>query len=134
MKLVPVPPGVDVIACSTCHRRGDPRDAAQGPAGARLLAALREAQAGQASTGVAVRAMPCLFACAEACTVHLRAPGKIGYVLGRFRPDAATAQAILTFAAHYAVSETGEVAFAVWPEAVKGHFLTRTPPEGFLVA
>ena len=134
MKLVPVAPGVDVIACSTCHRRGDRRDAVDGPAGARLLAALRAAQADQAVATVAVHAMPCLFACAEACTVHLRAPGKVGYVLGRFTPDAAAAQAILGFAASYAASETGEVAFAAWPEGVKGHFLTRTPPEGFLVA
>ena len=134
MTLVPVAPGVAVIACSTCHRRGDRRDDAPGPAGARLLAALQAAQADPAFAAVAVQAMPCLFACAEACTIHLRAPGKIGYVLGRFLPDADAATAILTFAAHYAESATGEVAFDLWPAGVKGHFLTRTPPEGFLVA
>ena len=76
--------------------------------------------------------MPCLFACSRHCTVHIRAPGKIGYVLGDFTPDAPAAQAILAYAAHHAASAEGQVRYADWPEGVKGHFITRTPPEGFV--
>lgn len=54
---------------------------------------------------VPVEEMPCLFARQAHCTVHLRAPGK-----------------------------GGQVPYRDWPEGVKGHVVTRTPPEGYLVA
>ena len=83
--------------------------------------------------GVAVQEMPCLFACSDFCTIHLRAPGKVGYVLGRFEPGEAAARAILDYAARYAETEFGQVPFKEWPQGVKGHFITRTPPAGALV-
>ena len=78
--------------------------------------------------------MACLFACTDFCTIHLRAPGKVGYVLGRFAPTDEAARAILDYAGAYALSDGGQVPFREWPEGVKGHFLVRTPPEGFVVA
>lgn len=102
--------------------------------GARLVAALRAVQAGNpAYAAVAVQEMPCLFACADHCTIHLRAPGKVGYVLGRFTADEAAARAILDYAVLYADSAVGQVPFRQWPAGVKGHFITRTPPPGFVV-
>jgi len=101
--------------------------------GARMVEALRQAQAGDPRyAGIAVQEMPCLFACTEFCTVHLRAPGKVGYVLGRFAPDEDAATALLDYAVHYADSEHGRVPFKQWPQGVKGHFITRTPPPGFV--
>lgn len=101
--------------------------------GARLVAALRKVQASDPRyAGVAVQEMPCLFACTDFCTVHLRAPEKMGYVLGRFTPDEESARAILDYAVHHAASEHGRVPFQQWPEGVKGHFITRTPPPGFV--
>ena len=84
--------------------------------------------------GIAVQEMACLFACQDHCTVHLRAPGKVSYVLGRFNPDEDAARAILDYAVHHAASEEGQVRYADWPEGVKGHFITRTPPEGFVAS
>lgn len=125
--LTAVDDGPAVVACSTCRHAG--RDGG----GERLLAALRAAKAADpAYAGIAVQAMPCLFACGEGCAVHLRAPGRIGYVLGRFAPDAGAARAILDYAVHHAASTDGEVAYPLWPEGVKGHFLVRTPPPGFV--
>lgn len=121
--------GPAVVVCSTC---GD-RDAAGVSDGARLAAALADARAAEARfSDIAVQPMACLFACAQACTVHVRAPGRIGYVLGRFAPDAHAARAILDYAAHHAASAEGEVPFADWAEGVKGHFITRTPPQGYV--
>lgn len=98
-----------------------------------MVAALHAAKAADARyEGIAVQEMPCLFACAEFCTVHLRAPGKVSYVLGRFAPDEEAARAILDYAVHYAASQDGRVAYRDWPEGVKGHFITRSPPEGFV--
>lgn len=126
--LVPVDDGPAVVACHTCRR------AAQDGDGASLIATLRRVKASDSRyDGVAVQEMACLFACGDACAVHLRAPGRIGYVLGRFDADEASARAILDYARAYAASGNGEVAFADWPEGVKGHFLTRMPPAGFVV-
>ena len=126
--------GPAVVACNTCRNTADAREDAEGVrGGARLVAALRAMKASDARyEGVAVQEMPCLFACAEFCTVHLRAPDKVGYVLGRFTPDADAARAILDYAVEYAESEHGRVPFARWPQGVKGHFITRSPPEGYV--
>ena len=133
--LTPVPDRAAVVACSTCRFSAAAHDDAQGQRGGeRLVEALRAVQSEPGYESVAVEAMPCLFACQAHCTVHLRAPGKVGYVLGRFAPDAEAARAILDYAVRYAASEHGQVPYREWPEGVKGHFLTRTPPPGFLVA
>jgi len=133
--LVPVTEGAAVVACNTCRYSADSRDDADGMrGGARLVSALRAVQASDpAYARVAVQEMPCLFACSDFCTIHLRAPGKVGYVLGRFTPDEEAARAILDYAALYAESDIGQVPFRQWPQGVKGHFITRTPPAGFVV-
>lgn len=132
--LSPVDDGPAVVACNTCRFSRDSRDDEEGRrGGARMVEVLRALQAGDDRyAGIAVQEMPCLFACTEFCTVYLRAPEKVGYVLGRFRPDAEAAAAILDYAARYVASEHGKVPFKEWPEGVKGHFLTRTPPAGFV--
>ena len=134
--LTPVDDGPAVVACNTCRLSADQREDDQGQrGGARLLAALRTVQQGDARyAGIAVQEMACLFACKDHCTVHLRAPGKVGYVLGRFDADEAAATAILDYAAAYGQSEHGRVPFKEWPQGVKGHFISRTPPAGFVAA
>jgi predicted metal-binding protein len=132
--LTPVEDGPAVVACNTCRQSQAAREGEAGvTGGARLAAALRAVKAGSDRyDGIAIQEMPCLFACTEFCTIHLRAPGKVGYVLGRFTPDAEAAQAILDYAVHYAASDHGRVPYGDWPEGVKGHFITRTPPPGFV--
>ena len=130
--LTPVDPGPAVVACSSCRRpgsraSGEPRD------GARLVAGLDRVQASDpAYRDIAIQSMPCLFACGDGCTVHLRAPGKMGYVLGRFEPDEDAARAILDYALNHAASAEGQVPYALWPQGVKGHFLVRVPPAGYV--
>lgn len=120
--LTPVDDGPAIVACNTCRHSRDAREDDTGQrADARLIAALR-----------AVQGRDERYACTEFCTVHLRAPDKVGYVLGRFSPDEEAATAILDYALHYAESEHGRVPFKQWPEGVKGHFITRTPPPGFV--
>jgi predicted metal-binding protein len=133
--LIPVEDGTAVVACNTCRHDKDAREDEGGVrGGARMVEALRAVKASDSRyAAIAVQEMPCLFACTEFCTVHLRAPGKVGYVLGRFTPDADAAGAILDYAVHYAASDHGRVPFKQWPQGVKGHFITRTPPPGFVV-
>lgn len=132
--LRPAADGPAVIACNTCRHSGDAREDADGVrGGARLFALLRDlADNDRAYDGIAVEEMPCLFACKDHCTVHIRAPGKVGYILGRFAPDAEAARAILDYAARHAESPEGRVAYSDWPDGVKGHFIVRVPPPGFI--
>lgn len=134
MSLKPVAPCPAVVVCNTCRRSAGQRSDADGvTGGALLVAALRNVREGDPRyAAVAIQEMPCLFACQDFCTIHLRAPGKIGYVLGRFAPDDESAGAILDYALRYADSEIGQVPYRDWPEGVKGHFIARTPPEGFV--
>ncbi|SFG01653.1 Predicted metal-binding protein [Novosphingobium sp. CF614] len=126
--------GPAIVACNTCRHSTDAREDAAGiRGGARMVAALRSVRESDPRyAGIAVQEMPCLFACTDFCTIHLRAPGKVGYVLGRFVPDDEAAAAILEYAVHYAASEHGRVPFKQWPQGVKGHFITRTPPPGYV--
>jgi predicted metal-binding protein len=117
--LKPATPGPAVVACNTCRLSDDARENDQGQRGGALLVeALRRVQASDPAY----------------CTVHLRCPGKVGYVMGKFTPDDEAARAILDYARAYADSDWGQVPYKQWPQGVKGHFLTRTPPEGFVVA
>ncbi|MDB5726298.1 MAG: metal-binding protein [Novosphingobium sp.] len=127
-------PGAAVVVCSTCRVSPELREDPSGRRGGALLAeALRAVQAADpALAGVAVQEMPCLFACQRHCVVQVRAPGKVGYVLGDFAPGPEAARAILTYAARHAASEEGVVRYAEWPEGVRGHFIVRTPPEGYV--
>lgn len=124
--------GPSIIVCNSCRHSTEARDDAEGVrGGVRLAEAVRErAAADPRYAGIAIEEMPCLFACGDFCTVHLRAPGKMGYILGRFAPDAEAATAILDFAVHHADSAEGQVPFRQWPQGVKGHFIVRIPPEG----
>ncbi|CAD7341438.1 DUF1636 domain-containing protein [Sphingomonadales bacterium 56] len=123
-----------VVVCSTCRLSADQREDSEGRRGGALLVdAMRGLQAQEpAYEAIAVQEMPCLFACQRHCTVHVRGPGKVGYVLGDFTPDADAARAILDYALRHGASEEGVVRYAEWPQGVKGHFIVRTPPEGFV--
>ncbi len=132
--LKPVEPGAAVVVCSTCRFSAEASADASGQRGGALLAeAMRLVQRQEPElAGVTVQEMPCLFSCKRHCSVHIRAPGKVGYVLGDFAPEVDTARAILAYAARHAASEEGVVPYAEWPDGVKGHFIVRTPPEGYL--
>lgn len=124
--LVPSRPGADLIVCTTC-RAPERQD------GGRLLRALETALEGHAAQGsLALHGVACLWACSSGCSAHLRAPGRTGYLFGRLTPTSDTARALLDYAAAYLESEDGSVAYADWPEGVKGRFIARLPPQGFV--
>lgn len=127
--------GASLVVCSTCRFSAEEREDADGVrGGAHMVAALRAGKEGDARLDdLAIEEMPCLFNCSQHCSIHVRAPGKIGYVLGRFEPTAEAAQAILDYAVAYMASEEGVVPYRQWPEGVKGHFIVRVPPAGKVV-
>lgn len=133
--LRPAADGPSVVVCNTCRVSAEERETAEGVRGGALLTGeLRTLVAADPRfKGLAIEEMPCLFNCAQHCSIHLRAPGKIGYVLGRFEPTAEAAGAILDYALAYAASDEGVVPYRQWPEGVKGHFIVRVPPAGRVV-
>ena len=115
-----------ITVCDTCRFSGEER-LRDGQTAGEAFAALVEAAAGAHST-LEVRRHSCLMGCERHCNAALSAPGKMSYVLGRFRPEATDAAALVEYAALYALSGSGVVAYRAWPEGVKGHFVARIPP------
>lgn len=116
-----------LYVCETCRYDKEERMYEGREGGAILLAHLQQ-QASQQANDLVIKATRCLMACNQHCTVHLRAPGKINYVIGRFEPTADSAAALLDYATKYQLSETGQVPYKTWPDGIKGHFIARTPP------
>ncbi len=115
-----------ITVCDTCKRDGwDQGDMSQTDGEA--LAALVEAHAID-SPLIQTRRVSCLMGCKHGCNVAIQGPDKLAYTLGDFTPDAEAAEGIVAYATLHAQSETGQVPYREWPQAIKGHFVTRHPP------
>lgn len=114
-----------ITVCDTC-KRPEWTEGADQTDGERL-AALVEAAANGASD-VKTRRVSCLMGCKHGCNVSIQAQDKLAYTLGDFEPDAYSAAGIVEYATAHAASETGQVPFRTWPQAIKGHFITRHQP------
>ncbi len=114
-----------ITVCDTCKRE-DWAERGQAQTDGEMLAGMVE-QAAEA-TGVQVRRVSCLMGCDHGCNVAIQAKGKLCYTLGRFKPGQEAADAIVSYAQNHAASASGQVPYREWPQAVKGHFVTRHPP------
>jgi len=84
--------------------------------------------AAESAPDVQTRRVSCLMGCQHGCNIAIQANGKLAYTLGRFEPSADAAAGIVEYAQAHAASDTGQVPFRTWPQAIKGHFVTRHPP------
>lgn len=118
---------VEVIVCETCRTKdGEPLDGAT--AGRQFADALRGLLESDAELdGVRLTTTRCLMACGRACTVHLRGPGRIGYVIGDMGTETERVHALIAYLRGYIRSTTGQVPYREWPEAIKGRFIARIP-------
>jgi predicted metal-binding protein len=121
-----------LYVCETCRFNADARTDA-GDAGGRhggelFLEHIERELAARPLPDLRIAPTRCLMACQRHCTVHLRAAGKITYVIGNFAPTAADARTVLDYVALYQRSDSGQVPYREWPEGIKGHFVSRTPP------
>ncbi len=115
-----------ITVCDTCKRDGwEAGDMGQTD-GERLAALVEAAAAGIAE--VRTRRVSCLMGCKHGCNVAIQGSGKLNYTLGDFEPESEAAEGVVAYAALHAQSETGQVPYRNWPQAVKGHFVTRHPP------
>ncbi len=116
-------PGPDLFVCTTCRGPGRVDGV-----GAALAAEVATLAADPAYAAVTVAPVACLWSCGDGASAQLRAPGRTGYVMGRF--TAGDARALLDFAVAYAASADGVVPYDAWPPGILGHFIARTPPAG----
>ena len=114
-----------ITICDTCKREGWDAETGNRTDG-EILADLVESAA--AGTHVKTRRFSCLMGCDRACNVAIQADGKLNYTLGQFSPTREAAEAIVGYATLHAASESGQVPYRDWPQAIKGHFTTRHPP------
>lgn len=116
---------VELLACETCG--GSERTTHGSTRGERLLSLLEEAQAERERPGIAVSSVRCLWLCKRSCAVHVRAPGRVSYLLAELDASEEAARALLDYAVLYGASSDGAVPFRQWPDALRGHFVCRVP-------
>lgn len=115
-----------ITICDTCKRSGWDPTVTETTDGERL-AALIEAEAASVAA-IRTRRVSCTMGCERACNIVVQGMGKLGYSLGNFEPTEDAAQGIVAWAGLHAESETGQVPYRQWPQAVKGHFVSRHVP------
>jgi len=114
-----------ITICDTCKRDGWDAET-QPKTDGELLATLIETAANSV-TNVETRRHSCLMGCDHGCNIAIQSHGKLTYVMGRFEAEAEQAAGIVEYARLHAVSEKGQVPYREWPQAIKGHFVSRIP-------
>ncbi|MBZ8117310.1 DUF1636 family protein [Roseovarius sp. LXJ103] len=114
-----------ITICDTCKRDDWSEDTHERPHGVDLAELVEAAAEGR---NVRTRRVSCLMGCKQGCNIAIQAEGKLAYTLGRFEPIAEAAEGIVAYAEMHSASASGQVPFRDWPQAIKGHFVTRHPP------
>ncbi|MGJ8606224.1 MAG: DUF1636 family protein [Marivita sp.] len=114
-----------ITVCDTCKLEGWEAGDMTSTDGERLA---RLVEAAAEGTEIKTRRVSCLMGCTHGCNVAIQGPGKLNYTLGRFEPGEEAAEGIVGYAREHAASDSGQVPYRQWPQAVKGHFVTRHPP------
>lgn len=115
-----------ITICDTCKREGWDAETAKQTDGEALATLIEAAANGHAD--IKTRRVSCLMGCTNACNVAIQGTGKLNYTVGAFEPTSEAAEGIVAYAASHAQSQTGQVPYRTWPQAIKGHFVTRHPP------
>ena len=118
-----------LVICSTCRFSAESKYAPDGRTGGEILVTqMLDVLAEQGRGDVAVQSQICLWNCTRPCSVVIRDDERFSYVTGGNAPTKAQAEAILEWFDAHGQTETGEVPFKQWPQAMRGHFIARMPP------
>lgn len=119
-----------IVLCTTCKfHDGRKTDERGMTAGGLLIEALHGLLREKGRTDVAVATQACLWNCTRPCSVVIRDDSRFSYITGSNAPTREQAEAILAWFDLHGATETGEVPFRQWPDAMRGHFIARIPPE-----
>jgi len=114
-----------ITICDTCKRDGWEKGDTTLTDGEKLADLIEIADLG---VNVKTRRTSCMMGCTHGCNIAVQARDKLTYTIGRFEPIAEAADGIVAYAQMHANSETGQVPYREWPQALKGHFITRHQP------
>jgi len=115
-----------ITICDTCKRSDWESRQIEQTDGEVLASLIEVAAAG--IPNLRTRRVSCLMGCKAGCNVAVQANGKLNYTISDFEPHEDAAAGIVGYATLHAASETGQVPYREWPQAIKGHFVTRHPP------
>ena len=118
-----------LVLCNTCRFPDGRKLADDGRTGGQtLIAELRGLLADLGRSDVDVEEQSCLWNCTQSCSVAIRDTKRFSYITGRHVATREQAAAILAWFDAHGETETGEVPFRQWPDAMRGHFIARIPP------
>ena len=114
-----------ITICDTCKRDGWDQGKMTRTDGEKLASLI---EAIVVNSPVRTRRTSCMMGCKHGCNVAIQADEKLCYTIGNFEPSARAAEAIVAYGELHAASKNGQVPYRQWPEALKGHFVTRHQP------
>jgi predicted metal-binding protein len=118
-----------LVLCNTCRFPDGRKFADDGRTGGQtLIAEMRGLLADSGRSDVQVEEQSCLWNCTQSCSVAIRDTERFSYITGKHVATRAQAEAILEWFDAHGETETGEVPFKLWPDAMRGHFIARIPP------
>lgn len=118
-----------LVLCNTCRFPDGRKLADDGRTGGQtLIAELRRLLADTGRNDVDVVEQTCLWNCTQSCSVAICDTERFSYITGRHEATREQAEAILQWFDAHGETETGEVPFKQWPDAMRGHFIARIPP------
>ena len=117
-----------LIFCTTCRHSAAAKVGSDGrTGGATLIAHMQDVLAEKARSDVRIQTQACLWNCTQHCSVVFQDDERFSYFTGHHVPSKAQAEAILAWYDLHGATETGEVPFREWPDAMRGHFIARIP-------
>ena len=118
-----------IVFCTTCRYSADAQTGPDDVTGGEMLArAMESLIAERGRSDVLIERQACLWSCTRHCNVLIRDSERYSYLAGGFAPSCEAAAGILAWFDLHGASETGEVPFRTWPQAMRGHFIARIPP------
>ncbi len=116
-----------LVICSTCKFSPESKTAPDGRTGGEILIGhMRDVL--EARPDVTLETQICMWNCTRPCSVVMQDERRYSYITGGNEPTRAQAEAILQWFDAHGETETGEVPFRLWPQAMRGHFIARIPP------
>jgi predicted metal-binding protein len=118
-----------LVLCSTCRFPDGRKTDEYGRTGGQVMVeSMRRILQDRNREDVSIVEQSCLWNCTQSCSVVIRDSERFSYVTGRHVPTEQQAEAILAWFDMHGKTETGEVPFRDWPDAMRGRFIARIPP------
>lgn len=118
-----------IVFCTTCRYSADAKLGPDGRTGGEtLIGHASDALGGRAD--IAIETQACLWNCKRHCSVYFRDDERFSYFTGDHAPIREQADALIAWFDQHGRTETGEVPFREWPDAMRGHFIARVPKAG----